>query len=213
MHNGYITIDNEKMSKSKGNFFTVRDILEKYKGEVIRYFLLSAHYRNPINFSEDLMGQAKNSLARIENAKQNLLHLMKNGEGSLTEEEKETLDGFGKYKEDFIKAMDDDLNTADGITAVFGLVGAINGANKEGTSKEMAEKSLAKLMELTDVLGLLQGDNDTENIDDQIEKLIEERQKAREEKNFARADEIRDILKEKGITIKDTPQGVQIIKE
>ncbi len=213
MHNGYITIDNEKMSKSKGNFFTVRDILKKYKGEVIRYFLLSGHYRNPINFSEELMGQAKNSLARMENSKQNLLHLISTTEGTITEEEEKTLESFAQYKGEFIKAMDDDLNTADGITAIFGLVGAINSAAKEGISKEMAEASLAKLQELTDVLGLLQDIEEENGIDSEIEKLVEERQQARKDKNFARADEIRDILKAQGITIKDTPQGVQIIRD
>ncbi len=212
MHNGYITVDNQKMSKSEGNFFTVRDILEKYKGEIIRFFLLSGHYRNPINFSEDLMGQAKNSLARMENAKLHLIHLINTGEGSLTEEEKTVLDGFSAYKDQFIKAMDDDLNTADAITAIFGLVGAINTATKDGASKEFSEKSLEKLMELADVLGLLI-DEDEDDMDSEIEKLVEERQQARKDKNFARADEIRDILKAKGITIKDTPQGVQIIKE
>ncbi len=212
MHNGYITVDNQKMSKSEGNFFTVRDILEKYKGEIIRFFLLSGHYRNPINFSEELMGQAKNSLARMENGKLHLIHLINTGEGKLTEEEKVALEGFSIFKEQFIKAMDDDLNTADAITAIFGLVGAINTATKDGATKEMAEKSLEKLMELADVLGLLM-DEEEDGVDSEIEKLVEERQEARKNKDFARADEIRDILKAKGITIKDTPQGVQIIKE
>ena len=212
MHNGYITIDDEKMSKSKGNFFTVRDILEKYKGEVIRYFLLSGHYRNPINFSEELMGQAKNSLARMENAKQNLLHLVKNGDNEITQEEKKVIATFEKYKEKFMAAMDDDLNTADAITAIFELITVINTATKNGASKEMAQISLDKITELANVLGLLEVENDDE-MDGEIERLVEERQQARKAKDFARADEIRDILKAKGITLKDTPQGVQIIKE
>ncbi|MCQ4638362.1 cysteine--tRNA ligase [Anaerovorax odorimutans] len=213
MHNGYITIDNEKMSKSKGNFFTVRDILKDYDGEVIRFFLLSGHYRNPINFSDTLMEQAKNGLARMQNAKSNLKHLISTCEGAMTEEEKKTIEGFDKYRQEFITAMDDDLNTADAISAVFELITAINTAVKDGASKEFAEKALEILMELTAVLGLLQHDEEEGGIDDDIQALVDERQEARKNKNFARADEIRDMLKERGITLKDTPQGVQIIKE
>ncbi len=212
MHNGYITIDNEKMSKSKGNFFTVRDILEDYSGEVIRFFLLAGHYRNPINFSDALMEQAKAGLARMENAKENLKHLIANSGGEMTDDEKAALDGYDKYREEFIAAMDDDLNTADAISAIFELVTAINTAVKDGASREFAQKSLDTLMELATVVGLLQQDADDE-IDDEIQKLVDERQEARKARNFARADEIRDMLKERGITLKDTPQGVQIIKE
>ena len=212
MHNGYITIDNEKMSKSKGNFFTVRDILKDYDGEVIRFFLLSGHYRNPINFSDALMEQAKAGLARMENAKENLRHLMENGSGEMTDAERETLSGYDKYRKAFIAAMDDDLNTADAISAIFELITAINTAVKDGASKEFAKKSLDMLMELADVVGLLQKD-DTNEIDDDIQSLVDERQAARKAKDFARADEIRDLLKERGITLKDTPQGVQIIRE
>ncbi len=212
MHNGYITIDNEKMSKSKGNFFTVRDILEDYSGEVIRFFLLSGHYRNPINFSDALMEQAKAGLARMENAKENLKHLIANSGGEMTDDEKAALDRYDKYREEFIAAMDDDLNTADAISAIFELVTAINTAVKDGASREFAQKSLDTLMELATVVGLLQQDADDE-IDDEIQKLVDERQEARKARNFARADEIRDMLKERGITLKDTPQGVQIIKE
>ena len=213
MHNGYITIDNEKMSKSKGNFFTVRDILEKYDGEVIRFFLLSGHYRNPINFSDELMEQAKNSLARLRNAKENLTFLIEKGEGEMTDAEKEALAGYDQYRQEFIEKMDDDLNTADGITAVFELVSAINTAIKDGASKEFAEKSLETLMEFCNVLGILQDKDEDDGIDAEIQALVEERQQARKEKNFARADEIRDQLAAQGITLKDTPQGVQIIKE
>lgn len=213
MHNGYITIDNEKMSKSKGNFFTVRDILKDYKGEVMRFFLLSGHYRSPINFSDTLMEQAKNGLARMENCKENLAYLAESGsDGDMTGEEKEAFNAYEKYREEFKKAMDDDLNTADAISAVFELITAANTAVKDGATKAFAKASLETLMEFADVLGLLQGKNDNE-IDDEIQKLVDERQEARKSKNFARADEIRDILKEKGITLKDTPQGVQIIKE
>lgn len=214
MHNGYITIDNEKMSKSKGNFFTVRDILKDYDGEVIRFFLLSGHYRNPINFSDSLMEQAKNGLARMQNAKSNLKHLIGTCQGTVSEKEQDILKGYDQYRQEFIAAMEDDLNTADAISAVFELVTAINTAVKDGCSKEFAEKSLETLMELTTVLGLLQHDQEDEGgIDDDIQALVDERQEARKNKNFARADEIRDMLKEKGITLKDTPQGVQIMKE
>lgn len=212
MHNGYITIDNEKMSKSKGNFFTVRDILKEYDGEVMRFFLLSGHYRNPINFSDALMEQAKAGLARMENAKENLKHLIANGDGAMTDTEKEALAGYDKYRQEFIAAMDDDLNTADAISAIFELITAINTAVKDGASREFAQKSLDVLMELASVVGLLQKDDEAV-IDDEVQALVEERQEARKAKNFARADEIRDLLKARGITLKDTPQGVQIIKE
>ena len=214
MHNGYITIDNQKMSKSKGNFFTVRDILKEYDGEVIRFFLLSGHYRSPINFSDSLMEQAKASLGRMRNAKATLKHLIENGsEGELTEKEKEALAGFDKHRQDFIRVMDDDLNTADGISAIFELITDINTAVAEGGTKKFASEALDVLMELAQVLGLLIRDEQEDDVDDELMALIEERQEARKAKNFARADEIRDMLKERGITLKDTPQGVQIIKD
>ena len=212
MHNGYITIDKEKMSKSLGNFFTVREILDKYKGEVIRFFLLSGHYRSPIDYNDNLMEMAKASLGRMENAKQNLEFLIENSQGEMTKEEAETLKGLDQYKKEFEKAMDDDLNTADAISAIFELVTAINTAVKDGTSKEFAEKSLALMLSLANVLGLLEAEESNE-IDDEIQKLVDERQQARKDKNFARADEIRDILKAQGITLKDTPQGVQVIRD
>ncbi|MBE6031594.1 MAG: cysteine--tRNA ligase [Firmicutes bacterium] len=210
MHNGYITIDNEKMSKSKGNFFTVRDILKQYDGEVIRFFLLSGHYRNPINFSQELMEQAKNSLGRMRNAKSNLKHLIENGAGEMTAAEADALAAMDKYRQEFIAAMDDDLNTADAISAVFELIKDINTAVKDGASKEFAEKCLAALDELTAVLGLLRDSEEEDGVDAEILALVEERQAARKAKNWARADEIRDILKAQGITLEDTPQGVKI---
>ncbi len=211
MHNGFITIDNEKMSKSKGNFFTVRDILKDFDGEVLRFFLLEGHYRGPINFSDTLMEQAKNGLARMQNAKTTLEHLAANGTDGMSEEEKKSLEGLQQYKDKFCEKMDDDLNTADAITAVFELIAAVNTQVKDGASKEYAKAALALLTELTGVLGLLEKSEEDE-IDPEIQKLVEERQNARKAKDFARADEIRDILKEKGITLKDTPQGVQIIR-
>ena len=213
MHNGYITIDNEKMSKSKGNFFTVRDILKDYEGEVMRFFLLSGHYRSPINFSRELMDQAKNGLARMRNAKSNLKHLISTGTGSMTDDEKAKFETLEKYREKFITAMEDDLNTADAMSAVFELIKDINTDVKEGASKEFAEKSLALLTELTDVLGLLEdGDADDGGVDEAIQKLIDERQAARKAKDFKRADEIRDMLKAQGIILEDTPQGIKVTR-
>jgi len=213
MHNGYITINNEKMSKSKGNFFTVRDILNEYDGEVIRFFLLSGHYRNPINFSDLLMEQAKAGLERITNLRDNLKYLAGLKKGELTVQEKEFLDSLSKYQDEFVAAMEDDLNTADAITAIFEMVTAINTYIRNDCSSAFAEEALKVLLKFSNVLGLLEADSKEEEISDEIKNLIEERQNARKEKNFARADEIRDLLKEKGITLKDTPQGVQIIRE
>lgn len=212
MHNGYITIDNEKMSKSKGNFFTVRDIRKEYEGEVIRYFLLSAHYRSPINFSHELMEQAKSSLDRLRNAKQNLLYTMENGKEQITKTEEEKLQALSSFKSRFIKAMDDDLNTADGIAVIFEAVSVINNVLKDGASAEFAEKALKELSQLLEVLGLLEKDEET-SLDDEVKKLLEEREEARKQKDYKKSDEIRDALKEKGITVKDTPTGVQIIKD
>jgi len=212
MHNGYITIDNEKMSKSKGNFFTVRDIRKEFSGEVMRFFLLSGHYRNPVNFSDVVMEQAKSGLARMQNAKSTLKHLTATGTGNMTENEKAEFDKFGEIKDGFIAAMEDDLNTADAISSVFELISLFNTAIKDGASKEFAEKSLSLLSELTGVLGLLL-EEEGSDIDEETAALIEERQQARKEKNFARSDEIRDLLKERGITLKDTPQGLQVVRE
>lgn len=213
MHNGYITIDNEKMSKSKGNFFTVRDILQEYEGEVMRFFLLSGHYRSPINFSRELMDQAKNGLARMRNARSNLKHLINTGSGSMTADEGEKFKALEAYRDKFIAAMDDDLNTADAISAVFELIKDINTYVKDGASAEFAEKCLNLLTELTDVLGLLQDKEEVGGeVDEELQKLIDERQAARKAKDFKRADEIRDMLKAQGIILEDTPQGVKITR-
>ncbi|MBQ9961580.1 MAG: cysteine--tRNA ligase [Firmicutes bacterium] len=213
MHNGYINIDGVKMSKSLGNFKTVRDLLQHYDGEVLRFLILSGHYRGPIDFGPEILTQSQNGLARMRNAKSNLKHLIANGEGVMSDAEKETLAGFNKFRERFVEVMDDDLNTADAISVVFELITAINTAVKDGASKEFAQKALDILMELATVLGLLQQEKEeTVEIEPEIQALIDERQAARKAKDFARADEIRDILKEKGITLKDTPQGVQVIR-
>ena len=159
------------------------------------------------------MKQARASLERLKNCKENLLYLIEQGNnGEITRKETENLKDYDGYRQKFITAMDDDLNTADGISAVFELVTAINTAVSDDATKEFAQKSLDTLMEFADVLGLLQVEEDN-SVDEEIEKLIEERQQARKEKNFARADEIRDLLKAQGITLKDTPWGVQIVKE
>lgn len=213
MHNAYITINDEKMSKSKGNFFTVRDILKKYSGEEVRFFLLSGHYRSPVNFSDDLMMQTRNSLARMYNAKENLIYLSKNGTDGLTEAEKESLSNLKKYRGAFDAAMEDDLNTADAISVIFELIRDANTQIREGASKEYAEAVLSELMELAGVIGILSEESGSESgISDEIEALVEERQQARKTKDFARADEIRDILKKKGFAVEDTPQGAKIVK-
>ena len=214
MHNGYINIDGVKMSKSLGNFKTVRDLLQHYDGEVLRFLILSGHYRGPIDFGPEILTQSQNGLARMRNAKSNLKHLIATGEGAMTDAEKEALAGFDKFRERFVEVMDDDLNTADAISVVFELVTAINTAVKDGATKEFAQKALDVLMELTTVLGLLQQNPEeaAAEIEPEVQALIDERQAARKAKDFARADEIRDQLKAMGITLKDTPQGVQVIR-
>ena len=214
MHNGYINIDGVKMSKSLGNFRTVRDLLQNYDGEVLRFLILSGQYRGPIDFNPDILTQSQNGLKRMRNAKSNLKHLIASGSGQMTDAEKEALAGFDPYREKFIAAMDDDLNTADAISAVFELITAINTAVKDGASKEFAQKALDTLMELATVLGLLQQEVEEKvEISPELQALIDERQEARKAKNFARADEIRDQLKAQGITLKDTPQGVQVVRD
>ena len=223
MHNGYITVREEgsdedvKMSKSKGNFFTVRDILKEYDGEVIRFFLLAGHYRSPIVFSHESMDQSKQALARMNNAKGNLEFLSEKSEILFSEEEKASLKALESHREKFIRAMDDDLNTADAVAAIFELINDVNKQVRNGASKEYAKGALDFLLELANVLGLLEKkteDSATESDEEkEIAALIEARNKAREEKDWAKADEIRDLLKEKGITLKDTPQGLQIIQE
>ena len=213
MHNGYITIDNEKMSKSKGNFFTVRDILKEFDGETIRFFLLSAQYRNPINFSKELMEQAQNGLERLYHVKKNLEHLLENmPDSDSNSKEEERIEALEQYKKKFIEAMDDDLNTADAIAAIFELAKEINLNINKNPSRGWVERSHALLMELSGVLGLL-NKKDEQEMDGEIQRLIEKRQKARAEKNFALADKIRDQLREMGVILEDTPQGVRVIKK
>ena len=212
MHNGYINVDNVKMSKSLGNFKTVREIADVYGYEVIRYFLISSHYRSPINYNLEIIEQCKSALERLYNCRESLDFAIKNAKTDIADDE-EILALIDSRKEQFINSMDDDLNTADGIAAVFDLVSDINTKiiNKE-VSKNVCQKAADMFDELTGVLGLVYN-RKSNDINDDIEKLIEERQQARANKDWATADRIRDELKAQGITLKDTPQGVTWIKE
>ena len=209
MHNAFLNIDNRKMSKSLGNFRTVREISEQYDLQVLRFFMLSAHYRSPLNFSADLMEASKNGLERIVNAADNLKFLKKNAaDEKMTEEENKLFTQTDAFVADFERAMEDDFNTADAIAAVFDLVKFANSNTDSESSAEYLGKLFDLLVKLTDVLGLLV-DKKEDILDEDIEKLIEERQAARKAKDFARADAIRDELLEKGIVLKDTREGVQ----
>ena len=212
MHNGYINVDNVKMSKSLGNFKTVREIADVYGYEVIRYFLISSHYRSPINYNLEIIEQCKSALERLYNCRESLDFAIKNAKTDIADNE-EILALIDSRKEQFINSMDDDLNTADGIAAVFDLVSDINTKiiNKE-VSKNVCQKAADMFDELTGVLGLVYN-RKSNDINDDIEKLIEERQQARANKDWATADRIRDELKAQGITLKDTPQGVTWIRE
>lgn len=209
MHNGFLNIDNRKMSKSLGNFFTVREISEKYDLQVLRFFMLSAHYRSPLNFSAELMEAAKNGLERILTAAENLKFLSGNASAeTLTEEEKELLAKADVYTEGFERAMDDDFNTADAIASVFELVKYINTTADGTRSKEYLDSLYERLFKLTDVLGIII-ERKEEMLDEEIEAMIEKRQAARKERNFALADQIRDELLQKGIILEDTREGVK----
>ncbi|MCI9633337.1 MAG: cysteine--tRNA ligase [Ruminococcus sp.] len=209
LHNGFLNIDNRKMSKSLGNFFTVREISEKYDLQVLRFFMLSAHYRSPLNFSGELMEAAKNGLERIVTAADHLRFLIQNAQTTpLQESEKENFEKIQEYAESFENAMDDDFNTADAAAAVFELVKHANTTAGGESSKEYLQGLLDMLVKLTDVLGIIV-EKKEELLDADIEALIAERQAARKEKNFSRADEIRDELLERGIILKDTREGVQ----
>ncbi len=213
MHNGYINVDNVKMSKSLGNFKTVREIAEVYGYEVIRYFLISAHYRSPINYSVDIIEQCKNALERLYTCRESLDFALENASNPAGDNDSELISLFDSRKNEFIAAMDDDLNTADAIAALFELTKDIN-TNVLGkdASKAVCERAAAVFDELCDVLGLLY--NRKENtLSSDIEALIEKRQEARKNKDWATADKIRDELKAQGIILKDTPQGVTWTKE
>lgn len=209
MHNGFLNIDNRKMSKSLGNFFTVREISEKYDLQVLRFFMLSAHYRSPLNFSAELMESAKNALERIRNAVSNLSYLADNGAGgAMTEAEEKLLAEAMEYEKKFDEAMDDDFNTADGVAAIFELVKFANSNADSQNTKAYIQGLREEIIKLCDVMGII-AETQEELLDEEIEKLIEERQAARKAKNFARADEIRNQLLEQGITLLDTREGVK----
>ena len=209
LHNGFLNIDNRKMSKSLGNFFTVREIGEQYDLQVLRFFMLSAHYRSPINFSREIMESSKNALERIVTAVSNLKHLGEAAEATqLTDEEKSLLEEMRSFRTKFEEAMDDDLNTADAVSAIFELVKFANTNAGEKSSKEFVETVKTEIIRLSDILGLLV-EKEEENLDGEIEKLIEERQAARKARDFKRADEIRDQLLAQGIILEDTREGVK----
>ena len=211
MHNGYINVDNVKMSKSLGNFFTVRDVAEKYGYEPIRYLMISSHYRSPINYSTDVIEQCKASLTRLYTCRDNLEFALKNAvDGDVSEEITSML---GKRRDQFVVAMENDLNTADAISAVFELVKDINTkVITDEPSKELVEYATKLFDELTGVLGLVY-ERKEENLDAEVEELIAQRTQARKDKNWAEADRIRDELKAMGIVLEDTAQGVKWHRE
>ncbi len=209
MHNAFLNIDNKKMSKSLGNFFTVREISEKYDLQVLRFFMLGAHYRTPLNFSADLMAAAKTGLDRIITAADNLKFLIGNAKAEkMTEAENQAFAKTSEYVDSFERAMDDDFNTADAIASIFDLVKYSNTTANEDSSKAYLQGILDLILKLTDVLGIIV-EKEEELLAEDIEALIEERQAARKAKNFARADEIRDELLAKGIILEDTREGVK----
>lgn len=209
MHSAYININNQKMSKSLNNFFTAREVLAEYDVDTIRFFMLSAHYRIQINFSKELLESAKASVERLYNAISNLESLHEEVETEqMNQNEIEYLKSLDKYKEEFIEKMDDDFNTADAITVLFKLTKDTNINITNKSSKELVTKALELIRTLGNVLGILQKSTKA-NLEDEVEKLIEERQNARKNKDFAKADKIRDDLKSRGIALEDTPQGVR----
>lgn len=209
LHNGFLNIDNKKMSKSAGNFFTVRDISEKYDLQVLRFFMLSAHYRSPLNFSADLMEAAKNGLDRIVTSVANLNYLLDNAsDNGMTEEEQKQYNEAKGFITKFDEAMDDDFNTADAVSAIFELVKFTNTKASESSSKAFVQALKDEIVTLSDICGLIV-DKKEEILNTEIEALIQERQDARKSKNFARADEIRDMLAAQGIILEDTREGVK----
>ncbi len=212
LHSAYVNVNNKKMSKSLNNFFTARDVLKEYDADVIRFLMLSCHYRIQLNYSADLLDSAKASVARLYNAIGNLENLIDEvSRDEMNEDEKKYLDSLNKYREKYIEKMDDDFNTADAITAIFDLVKDINTNINGESSKELAQGALALIRELGAPLGILQKSTKVDLADEaeEIESLIEQRQEARKNRDFALADKIRDDLKARGIVLEDTPQGVR----
>ena len=212
LHSAYVNVNNQKMSKSLNNFFTARDVLKEYDSEVIRFLMLSCHYRVQLNYSEDLLQSAKASVERLYNAIGNLENLIDEvSRVEMNEEEKKYLESLNKYKEKYIEKMDDDFNTADAITAIFDLIKDTNTNINGNSSKELAQKALELIRELGGPLGILQKSTKADLADEaeEIEALIQQRQEARKNKDFALADKIRDDLKARNIVLEDTPQGVR----
>ncbi len=208
LHNGFLNIDNRKMSKSLGNFFTVREIGEKYDLQVLRFFMLSAHYRSPLNFSAEIMESSKNALERILTAVETLNHLAETAVSGMTAEEEKACEEMRQFRAKFEEAMDDDLNTADAVSSVFELVKFANTNASADSSKEFVETLKKEISELCDILGIIT-EKKADTLEAEVEALIAERQAARKAKDFAKADEIRDKLLAMGIQLKDTREGVQ----
>ena len=210
IHVGYLNVDNRKMSKSLNNFFTPREIAEEFDLEVVRFFMLSAHYRNPINFSREGMEASKNGLERMYNALENWRYYRDKMEHVTVEGDEARIREIESHRTRFAEAMDDDFNTANGMAVIFELIKTVNDMIVQKPGKTVLEKAVHLLLELSSVLGLLSKGKENENdLDVEIEALIQERQLARKEKNYARADEIRDELTDKGIVLEDTPEGVK----
>ena len=208
LHNGYINVDNVKMSKSLGNFFMIRDILKEFDPEVVRLFILSVHYRNPLNFSDDSLKQIESGLERLYNVKNDLLFKIEHAQNSkITTDEKQWIEALQKHINDFEESMEDDINTATAVSTLFEMGKDINIHTDEHTSKEALQTAYNTFMQPAEVLGLLAKNN--ELLDADIQKLIDERQQARADKDFKRADEIRDLLKAEGILLEDTREGVK----
>lgn len=209
MHAAFLNVNNQKMSKSLNNFFTAREVLEKYDAEVVRFLMLSAHYRTQLNFTSEILDSAKASMERLYNAVFNLENLLKEVKvDNLTEGEKEYVKTLDSYREKYIEKMDDDFNTADGISTIFDLVRDVNTNINAESSKELVEYALGLIRELGKPLGILENSTQSD-LEAHVEKLIEDRQRARKERNWALADQIRDDLKAQGIILEDTPQGVR----
>jgi len=218
VHNGFISIDNKKMSKSLGNFFTVREAAEAYGYDTIRMFMLMSHYRSPLNYSGEILMQAKGALERLKTARGNLAFLAENGEdGPMTASENAFVESLPAYRDRFIEAMDDDFNTADGLAVLFEMAREMNAATAadKKPTKALAEACMAAFDELENVLGVIYevpGEGD-DGLSEKVEALIAQRQAARKEKNWAEADRIRDELTAMGVVLQDTPQGVKWSKK
>ncbi|WP_251860692.1 cysteine--tRNA ligase [Clostridium sp. Marseille-Q2269] len=209
LHSAFVNVNNQKMSKSLNNFFTAREILEKYDSDVLRMFMLSGHYRTQINFSMELLDSTKAALDRLYNSINNLENLLDEVTSiEVTDKELEYKNELQKYKEKYIEKMDDDFNTADAISVIFDLVRDVNTNITVESSKELVQHALDLIRELGEPLGILQKSTKS-SLEEEVEKLIEQRQKARKEKDWALADKIRDDLKDRGIVLEDTPQGVR----